>query len=184
MASLGDLEIDVVSQDQSTYSNTVTEKPVENQENIADHVIHDPIPLNLKCYFSGNEANRKHEELKSMRDSDETYTYKGSSGTFKNMVITEVSILKEAQYGNGFECNIALKQVRTASLQTVITQYGKSEEGSEEEKQVQGESKETKEKSKESETKNEESVDETTLEILREKASQYIDSLNEGSGGE
>jgi len=170
MASLGEVQIDVVESDKVNYSNTVTEKPVENEEDISDHIKQNPIKINLRCYFAGIDAQDKHQNLKEMRDSEELFVYKGSLGTYKNMAIQELSPMKEAQYGNGFECTIVLKQVRIASSQIITVELGTDPATG---NQVQGGSSETEEKDEDSEEKDEESADKTTLGIVKDKVESW-----------
>lgn len=171
MAVLGDLEIDVLDTDQPNYSNTVTQKPVEDGADISDHIKHDPIEFNLKCYFAGDEALDKHDQLLEMRNQEEVFAYEGSFGIYENMAIVEIMPLKNAKHGNGFECDITLRQVRFVEAETVMIILGEDPVTS---NQVQGESEETEQKSEKSEEKDEETIDSTTLKNLFDKIGEFL----------
>lgn len=167
MATLGELEIDVVESDQINYQNTVTDKPVEDGADISDHIKQKPIEITLKCFFSGNETD-KHNQLVEMRNAEEIFEYSGSLGTYENMAITEITPLKNATYGDGFECDINLKQVRIATLETteVELELGEDPETGE---QLQEDNDESNSRTSDEEEVDEESADQTTLEMLSNK---------------
>ncbi|MCF8020862.1 MAG: hypothetical protein K9L62_15900 [Vallitaleaceae bacterium] len=165
MATLGGLEIDVVEVEQPTYSNTITEKAVEDGADISDHIIRQPIKIKLNTVFSGNESMEKYDSLISMRDSEELYEYSGAFGDYENMGIESISPLKNATFGDGYECTISLKQVLIVELETIDITLGVDPETGE---QVQGEESETSEEEKETESEeiDEESIPDTSLRIF------------------
>lgn len=165
MAALGDLVFDVVEQEQPSFTNTITDKPVESGMNISDHIRNEPTTLTVKAIFSGSEAMDKYSELVEMKDSDELFAYSGGLGTYTNLAIENISPMKDASYGDGYECTITLKQVRIVELQTVNITLGVDPETGE---QVQGETPEdeTDEKATDSEEVDEESADPTSLRVF------------------
>jgi len=151
MAKLGSMELDVVDSERPQFSNLVTDKPVESGVDIADHIEQKPVNLNLKCYFAVNEQD-KYKQLKKMRNSQNLFTYEGNFETFENMAIQQLSALKNSDLGNGFECDILLKQVRVVEQETTEINLGKDPVTGQ---QAQADPKETKKKeSKEEEVNN------------------------------
>lgn len=173
MAALGELVFDVVSEEQPSFTNTVTDRPVESGADISDHIRHQPITLSIRAVFSGDSAMDKYDELIDMRDSEELYAYSGGLGTYVNLAVENVSPMKNASYGDGYECNITLKQVRIVELQTVDITLGVDPETGE---QVQGDTSEdeTDEKSTEEEEVDEQSADRTSLKIGQDLIEGWI----------
>jgi len=165
MAALGEVVFDAVTEEQPSFSNTITDKPVENGANISDHIRRQPDSLTINAVFSGNEAMDKYQELLDMRDSDELYAYSGGLGTFVNMAIENISPMKNATYGDGYECTITLKEVRVVELITVQMTLGVDPDTGE---QIQGDtsSDEVDEKSSDDIEVDEESADRTSLQIF------------------
>lgn len=175
MARLGEVEIDVVETDQPTYPNDVSQKPVEKEADVSDHIKQQPVEIILSCIFAGQEAMEKHSQLKEMRDEEEVFEYEGSFGLYENMAIVEITPMKNAQFGNGFECQIRLKQVLIAELEETTIELGVDPETGEE---IQSDTDETEVENRdsESEERDEETADQTTLGIMWNKI--------QGLGGE
>lgn len=181
MAVLGDLQIDVVESEQPTLTNTVTQRPVEKETDISDHIKQQPIQIQLKTYFADPDASGKYDELLSMRDSEEIYTYSGASGIYDNMAIKEISPLKNASYGNGFECSISLMQIRIVELEEVQIQVGVDPVTGE---QVQDsvEQSEIEERQSREDEVDEETADPTSLKVLQNKVTDFFS--DDGVGDE
>lgn len=170
MATLGELTFDVVEQEQPGFTNTVTDKPVEDGVNISDHIRPQPVTLNIRAIFSGENAMNKYSELIDMRDSEELYVYSGGLGTHVNLAIENISPMKNATFGDGYECSITLKQVRIVELQTVDVTLGVDPETGE---QVQGGTSEaeTDEKATGEDEVDEASADRTSLKVITDAIS-------------
>jgi len=179
MASLGDIEFQVINDEQIIHSNTVTQKPVEDEADISDHIKADPLELSLKAYFAGpeDEVRDTYESLVNIANKDKELTYSGATGTYERMAISEISVLKNSSYGNGFECDIKLQQIRVAELQEIEIEVGTDPETGEE---IQEEADETPtEKDTEDEEEDTDEADPTTLNLLIEKISGSGDSDEE-----
>ena len=157
MARLGDLEFDVAKSERPTLQNTVTDRPIENESDISDHIKQNPITLQVTAVFSGREALGKYGQLSIMRASEEVYEYSGAFGIMPNMAIQDITALKDANYGDGYECTISLKKVRIATLEETEISLGVDPDTGE---AVQGE---TTDGEAEEETAGEEETDEETL---------------------
>lgn len=178
MAALGNLVFDVVEQEQPTFTNTITDKPVESGMNISDHIRNEPTTLSIKAIFSGSEAMDKYSELVEMKDSEELIAYSGGLGTYTNLAIESISPMKDASYGDGYECTITLKQVRIVELQTVNITLGVDPETGE---QVQGGTSEdeTDEKATGEEEIDEGSADPTSLRIFTDIGKSWFNGDGE-----
>ena len=178
MAKYGDLEFQVLDNEKVNHSNTVTDKPVENGTNVGDHIKNNSLKINATVLFSGRDINKIYEDLLKMKKSDEVYDYNGTFGLYKNMAIENFSTLKNAKYGNGFECTIAFKQIRVIETKTIEITLGTDPVTGE---QTQGESSEgeTEEKETEDDEVDEESADPTTIKAIWDTVSPNNDYSEE-----
>jgi hypothetical protein len=119
MAILKNLQIDIVESEQVTYTNTVTDKPIESKNDIADHIENKPLEISIPVLFVGPDWKTKYDELKKLRDSNELISYYGNFQVYENMVITRISPIKESSISDGFRTEIKLKQVRVIELETI-----------------------------------------------------------------
>ena len=126
MAKLGNVELKIITEENKKYTNEVTEKPIENQQDIADHINHNPASLTFDFVVSGDNAEEKCDELLRMRESDEVYTYFDVKELrlYKNMAITSLNITDNKNNKSGFFGSLSLKQVRIVEQQTSIINIG------------------------------------------------------------
>ena len=172
-----DVEFKVVPNEQPQYSNKVTQRPVEKEADISDHIKPEPKKLSIRAFFSGPDSGDKHQELQEMALEEEVFTYEGLFGTYENMAIDEIMPLKKANYGNGFECDIRLQQVMFVEFETVDVELGVDPETGNE---VQGEDSGDRIKDSDDpdsgDVPDEEAADPTTLKLFGEKFSDIYDS--------
>lgn len=116
---LGDVEIDVVEEEQLALENEVTEKAVERGADIADHVRQEPITLRLTVILAGDDWTQRYAQLRQMRDSGDIVDYAGALEIVSDVVIESLTPLKSAKVGNGVMIDIALKQVTLATPEVV-----------------------------------------------------------------
>lgn len=179
MARLGDLEFDVAESERPTLQNTVTDRPIENEADISDHIKQNPITLQVTAVFSGREALGKYGQLSIMRASEEVYEYSGAFGIMSNMAIQDITALKDANYGDGYECTISLKQIDIVEPGEAEISLGIDPETGE---QVQEDTSddEVEEKSSEEEEMDEQSADPTTIRVMKNYISGFFTDEEEG----
>src|SRR5690606_41352369 len=86
MPMLGDILIDAAREERVSYRNTVTEHAVEDGQEIADHIRHQPRTLNLSCTIAGADWETRYERLKELANSAQLATWVGAE-VWENMVI-------------------------------------------------------------------------------------------------
>lgn len=124
MAVLGKVELVVLQSETISMNNDVTDRAVEKDSNIADHIRHQPIALALQCVI-GNLPNdpqlaeRTYQQLKQMRDSEDIFTYVGHLDKFDNMAIVSMSPMREVSTSDSFVVSIQLKQITIAQAQVI-----------------------------------------------------------------
>lgn len=119
---LGNVEILVISETPS-YSNSVTEKPVEGGT-IIDNVKKNSTILNISGAVTGPDAFQKLQQLRKYSTTGELLTYTGRN-IFANVVIEKLDTSHSVGIRNGFEFTIGLKEVRFATAK--IVEIGKQD---------------------------------------------------------
>jgi hypothetical protein len=113
-----EIEFTVVESENPTRTNQVTDNPVEQGVNIADHVKSDPLQFTFTGAITGDDAGIKYSRLVQMRDNRELLTYIGRNIVL-NCVIESLSTTHDNTIRNGFTLSINLKQIRVAQIQFV-----------------------------------------------------------------
>ena len=165
MANYGDLEFQVLDNEKVNHSNTVTDKPVEDGTNVGDHIKNNSLKINATVLFSGRDINEIYNDLVKMKRAEEVYEYNGTLGIYDNIAIENFSTIKNAGYGNGFECTLSLKQIRIVETESIEIKLGTDPETGE---QTQGESDSEGGEDKETDEDeiDEESTDPTTIQAI------------------
>ncbi len=116
---LGDVEILVISETPS-FSNDVTEKPVEGGT-IVDNVKQNSTILNINGAVTGDDAFQKLQQLRKYSKAGTLLKYTGRN-IFTNVVIEKFDTAHTVSIRNGFEFTITLKEIRIATAQIVQIQ--------------------------------------------------------------
>ena len=117
---IDDVLIDAVLSENPVYQNRTTDKPVETGQQVTDHVASEPKILTLECVVTGREgrsAAEKYERLVNLTENKELITVAGALETYEDMVIEELSPVKEARESVTF--TITLKKIMTVQSQTI-----------------------------------------------------------------
>ena len=124
---IGDVLVDATISENPSFTNTVTDKPVEEGGSISDHVENEPTVLPLECTITGEEgtsADEKYERLQEIAQEKEIIEVVGALQMYENMVIEEFAPVKDADIANGFRADITLKQVRIVEQDTIEVVLG------------------------------------------------------------
>lgn len=145
MILLGDLLLEVVSEEAIDESNKITEKPVEKGADISDHIRQDPVKINLTATVAGDEAESLFLQLEEMRNAQEVFDYYGEQRgePYESMAIEKVTLTRNPNIANGHAISISLKQVRVVEQKTTVANLGKDPAT---QKQPGAQSKQTKQK--------------------------------------
>lgn len=157
-----DIEIEVVRNESVTLKNEVTEKPVEDKTEIADHINHQPVDINHAFVIAGDDAEDQRDRLEEASQYDEVFNYLDAKEyrVYENMVILDINFDTDAQIANGYQGSISLKQVQVAEQETIFVNLGTDPSTGNE---VQQNATETEERSNKTENVDEESTDQSII---------------------
>lgn len=125
------LEFDVAQEISHTFPVKVTEFPVERGSNISDHVVNQNLKFSITGIFSNasltlNDKERPYTEqdvflkLVNQIAKKEFVVIRTPLNTFKNCIITDFSIPKNAQIGHSLTVTIEFQQVRIVDSSTTV----------------------------------------------------------------
>lgn len=114
----GEVEFDAVINEVTTTDSNVTEHPVEEGADVADHVQIKSETLSLSIVIVGDRASEKLAQLQRFQQERELLTFLGVE-TAKQVVIENMSRTRTALTGDGFEFSLSLRKIRIARLQEV-----------------------------------------------------------------
>ena len=157
-----DIEIEVAPEESVNLKNEVTEKPVEDKTEIADHINHQPVEINHTFVIAGDEAEDQRDRLEEASQYDEVFNYMDVKDyrLYENMVILSINFNTDAQISNGYQGEISLKQVKVAEQETIFVNLGTNPSTGE---KVQQNASETEERSNETENVDEDSTDQSII---------------------
>lgn len=112
-ARLGSVLLDVVEREEPTYSNEITDFPVEKGVDMSDHARSRPITLTITGVCAGPEAGKKLDMLRDYVRKKTLLTYLWRN-SFQNMIIESLPTVHDAEVGDGFRFTIQLRQVMIA----------------------------------------------------------------------
>lgn len=161
--------VDAATSENPTFSNRVTDKPVEDGGSIADHVENQPTILPLECTITGQEgqsAEEKYERLLEITQNKEVVEVIGALQVYENMVIEEFNPAKDSAIENGFRCSITLKQIRIVEQETIQVQIGADPVTG---NQAQGEDAESETRDSESENLDEDTLSSILYNLLSDE---------------
>lgn len=125
------VELDVSTSEVQTLTATVTDHPVEEGSNIADHIRDDPDELQIDGVItntpleymaslrnSGSRAENGWLDLIDIKESHAPVTVMTPERTHENMVITSLSRTRTASIGDAVQVSLKLKSIRKVSALT------------------------------------------------------------------
>lgn len=116
---IGSLTIDTVLSERHQADSTVTQQPVEEGSNIADHIVNEPETVVIEGIVSNtpitggtrNAAQEVFNELYSLRDAKEVVTVVTGLVVYENMVITNISIPRDRGTGGLVRFTVELTRI-------------------------------------------------------------------------
>lgn len=141
--ALATVTFDVSESESHKSSAKVTDHPVEEGANIADHVVVGADTLSLTAWVSNTpivndveapfvdaqRAEAAHKELRRMKDAASTCRVVTTLRVYKSMVITSVNVTRDASTGHALAVSVDLQQIRTATSEEVEAPQPKDERG-------------------------------------------------------
>lgn len=127
MAKFGDVIIEVVTNENEKRVNEITEKPVEDRAEIADHINHQPVELTINFLITGSDAEERRAKLREMSEADEVFTYTDVKNytVYENMAINNLSMETNPNLSNGFSGSLSLIQMQMVQQKSAVVSIGK-----------------------------------------------------------
>lgn len=139
-ATIGELKCDAVVEREMKFESEVTENPVEDGFNVADHVSRKPLTLQMSVMFTPtpvtwfneneNYQNRLNEVVNALQDiykKGEPVTVRTQDAIYKNMLMLSAPLPRNVQNGYCYSCQIDFVQVRRVKAKTENLPSGKTE---------------------------------------------------------
>ena len=115
MSKLGEVYFTVVEEEDYTYSNDITDRPVEDGSIITDNVRNKPIEIKITGILTGKGAYPQQQltMLRLYSLNGDILSYVGIQ-SFSRCVIENFENKHNAEVGNGITFDITLKEVKIA----------------------------------------------------------------------
>ena len=116
---LGDVIFTVTSDETTTMSNEITDKPIEGGT-VSDHVLNKPLVMSITGIIVGDDCQEKLEKIRSYLVNGDLVRYVGVD-TARNMVIESFGTGRSVSIKGGVAFDLSLKEIRISTgLVTVI----------------------------------------------------------------
>lgn len=117
MASINGIPIYVISEERQ-YENETTDHPVEDGQDITDHVINLPIVFQIEGEYTGPDAGQVDVQLREIRKTGQLVKYVGRASMVNAVVESYVSNV-DSTIANGFRFSMTIKNIKLAKTSTV-----------------------------------------------------------------
>src|SRR6056297_1497600 len=136
LVKINDIEFNIIEEEQYNYTNEVTEKSIEKQADITDHIKQNPLNIQIVGYFYNptksiglsyfadreeiNSAD-KMKQLLELNKNKEIITYEGISKKVEDLVFESISEIRTSDFNNAIQLDIRLKQIKTVEQKSEET---------------------------------------------------------------
>ncbi len=141
---LDDVEFDVSEQEVHRSTAKVTDHPVEEGSNIADHIVLESDTLDLiarvtntpivsESIASGltpRRAELAYEALRALKDARAVVGVRTTLRTYRSMAIVSLSVTRNSGTGEALSIALSLREIRTATSATVQAPQPRDARGS------------------------------------------------------
>lgn len=141
---LATVTFDVSENETHKSTAKVTDHPIEEGANISDHVVVGPDLLTLVAWVSNtpiaNEAElavlspqraeEAYETLRLMKNAGTTCKVLTTLRAYTSMVITSISVPRNAPLGDAINVTVELQEIRTATSETIAAAAPRDARGS------------------------------------------------------
>ena len=125
------INVDAMIQEKHSFQAQVTEYPVEDGTDISDHVVIKPVQLSVEGIVSNspiylgidflitNRVMTAHDTFAAAQRVAAFMSIVTGIHVYKNMIIEDYTVVREAKNGQALEFTMSLKQVSVMQTQTV-----------------------------------------------------------------
>lgn len=121
LSKIGNVEFSATTNEDVTYENEVTDRPVEDLGYISDHVKQKPVKFSISGVVVGEDAFTKLKTLRKYCQGKQTYKYIGRNVMY-NVVIESFNTTHNVDVSNGFEFTMSCKIIKQANSKIVKIQ--------------------------------------------------------------
>lgn len=118
MATLGGIFLNVVYDDTPQYSVKASEHPIEDSENIVDHVNRNAVKMSISGVVTGDDAAQKETALIEHMEKGSLLKYVHRT-TLANVIITDFQPKYDKEITNGFKFSMSLLQIRLSKAMII-----------------------------------------------------------------
>lgn len=112
--SLGEIEFDSVTDYNIIFSNTATQKSIEDSEDITDHINKEPVRISFQATITSNTSNIRSKLIEARNEKEVLDFYDGKNlQVVEGVVITDL-VLPEQCFENVFVAQVELQQIKLA----------------------------------------------------------------------
>jgi len=124
---IGSIAVQVVVDEATTDTLTITKQPVQQGASITDHAYMEPTVLSMTIYFSGNSTlsflptplSTIYQQLLTLQSSRVPITVTTPKRTYFKMLIASLSQLTDKNTENCLKISVAFQQIIIVSVSTV-----------------------------------------------------------------
>lgn len=138
--SIGGFVIDAFLKENYSFKNKVTDIPIEEGSTISDHVIPEQDKISIEAFIgrtefavidingnadeinfppsTQNRIKQNYKELKRLKESRQPLTLSLGLDIYKNMIITDFDIDRDAESGKDLPFSMSFTQVRIVKSET------------------------------------------------------------------
>lgn len=126
--SIGPFTATVTVEENGIDELEITQHPVQQGANIADHAYIKPSSLDLKVAWSGADAplSETYDKLLKLQLSREPFTVVTGKRTYKNMLIKSIGVTTDAQSENILSVSLSLQEVFLTAVEVVAVSASRS----------------------------------------------------------
>ena len=121
--SIGNFVIDVFSSETHTNTATLTKYPIEDGSPVSDHVVIQPVVLNLQGLIEAKEEGQNiltaYDDLQALQEAKELLTVVTGLKVYDNMIITNFVVNRTVQNGGSLPLQITLTEARVKQSQSI-----------------------------------------------------------------
>lgn len=121
------IALDVIVSETPSFESDVTAYPVENGDDISDHVHNQPVSVSIEAVVSATPLDLASERgddpprqvraaLEELRASRQSFTYEGLDFVYSSMVFESLSFPKDTTTGNSLRISASMRRVNKVDV--------------------------------------------------------------------
>jgi hypothetical protein len=120
---IGEITVNVVTNESTTDTLTITKQPVQQGASITDHAFKEPTVLSMQVYFEDNlfkSLSKIYQELIELQESRKPFDVLTPKRIYQNMVIASLSQTTDRATENCLSIGISFQEVIIVNVTTTL----------------------------------------------------------------